>query len=98
MDYQVWTRDEYEEKYTKVDCGDLGAVKQEIDRAVRTGQKPILTVEVLYSMAIKIEDVGTEKPKLKVAGNKPKTIIEEEKKLEADKGKAKPGESPGAES
>ena len=33
MNYQVWTKDEYQDLYTKVDCGDLPAAKREIEKA-----------------------------------------------------------------
>lgn len=65
MNYQVWLKEEYEEVYRKVECGDLLAVKREIDKAVRAGQEPILTVEVPYTLGIKIEEVGAEKKTLK---------------------------------
>ncbi len=60
MDYQVWIKDEYEEKYTKVDCGDLSAAKREIDKAVRVGGEPILTVEVPYELSILTGEAGSE--------------------------------------
>lgn len=62
MDYQVWTKDEYVDTYTKVECGDLGAAKREIDQAYKRGLEPILTIVVPYSLAIKVEPVGAEKP------------------------------------
>lgn len=98
MDYQVWTKEEYGDNYTKVDCGDLPAVKRELDKAVRLGREPILTVEVPYSLAIKIEDVGTEKPAHKVVKKEPENKAKEESTSEAHQGKTGPGESPGAES
>lgn len=96
MDYQVWIKDEFGDTYTKVDCGDLGAAKREVDIAVRAGKEPILTVEVPYSLAIKVEAVGTEKPK-RVPNAQ--DFIEEgakEKKVETSKSKTKPGEDTGA--
>uniref|UniRef100_A0A6M3M233 Uncharacterized protein n=1 Tax=viral metagenome TaxID=1070528 RepID=A0A6M3M233_9ZZZZ len=60
MDYQVWIKEEFSENYTKVDCGDLPAAKREIDKAVRTGGEPILTVEVPYELSIKTGEVGSE--------------------------------------
>ena len=70
MDYQVWTKEEYGEMYTKVECGDMGAVRREIDKAVRAGQAPILTVEVPYELAIKISEVGSEVKKGKAKPDK----------------------------
>ena len=60
MDYQVWIKNEYDEGYTKVDCGDLAAARREIDVAVRAGGEPILTVEVPYELGIKVGEVGSE--------------------------------------
>lgn len=60
MDYQVWTKNEYDEQYTKVDCGDLPAAKREIDIAIRQGGEPILTVKVPYELNIKISEVVNE--------------------------------------
>ncbi len=98
MDYQVWIKQEFGEEYTKVDCGDLPAAKREVDKAVRAGAEPLLTVEVPYSLAIKIEAVGTEKPKHRGVKKEPESKIEEEPGSEANQGEAEPGESPGAES
>ena len=98
MDYQVWIKDEFGDTFTKVDCGDLVAAKREVDQAVRKGGEPILTVEVPYSLAIKVEAVGTEKPPRKVAVEKPETKVEEASKSEANQGKAEPGESTRAKS
>ena len=70
MDYQVWTRDEYQELYSKVDCGDMAAVKRELDKAVREGREPILTVEVPYELNIKISEVGSEVKKDKAKPDK----------------------------
>ena len=90
MDYQVWIKDEFGDTYTKVDCGDLAAAKREIDQAYKGGQEPILTVEVPYSLAIKVEDVGTEKPKRKVATKATETKAEEEPKRETAESKTQP--------
>lgn len=60
MDYQVWTKNEYGEEWTKVVCGDLTAVRREIDKAVRAGGEPMLTVEVPYELSIKVSEVGSE--------------------------------------
>ena len=60
MDYQVWTKAEYGEEWTRVVCGDLVAAKREIDKAVRAGGEPMLTVEVPYELNIKVSEVGSE--------------------------------------
>jgi len=65
MDYQVWIKDEFSDTYTKVDCGDLAAAKREIDKAVRVGGEPILTVEVPYELSIKTGEAGSEVKKSK---------------------------------
>lgn len=70
MDYQVWTKEEFGDNYTKVDCGDLAAVKREIDKAVRKGGEPILTVEVPYELSIKVSEVGSETVKSKAKRDK----------------------------
>lgn len=98
MDYQVWIKDEFGDTYTKVDCGDLAAARREIDKAVRVGGEPILTVEVPYSMSIKVEPVGTEKPKRKVGKKPTETEVKEEPEGEASEGEAEASEDPGTES
>lgn len=70
MDYQVWLKDEYGETYTKVDCGDLPAAKRELDKAVREGKDPILTIEVPYELNIKVSEVGSEVTKTKTKSDK----------------------------
>ena len=70
MDYQVWIKTDYEEQYTKVDCGDLPAAKRELDKAVRKGQEPILTLEVPYELSIKTGEAGSEVKKGKPKHNK----------------------------
>ena len=60
MEYQVWTKEEYGELYKKVDCGDITAVKRELDKAVRAGLEPLVTVEVPYELNIKLSEVGSE--------------------------------------
>ncbi len=87
MDYQVWTKDEFGDNYTKVDCGDLGAAKREIDTAYKAGKDPLLTVEVPYSLAIKVEPVGAEKPPHKETKAEETKRFEEEAKVEADQSK-----------
>ena len=87
MDYQVWIKDEYEDKYTKVDCGDLAAAKREIDKAYQAGVQPILTVEVPYSLAIKVEAVGTEKPHHRETKAETEKRLKEEAEREAAESK-----------
>ena len=98
MNYQVWSKDEFGESYNKTDCPDIVAASKAIDKVVRAGGEPILTVEVPYSLAIKIEAVGSEKPAPRVD---PRTKFKPEKedpKSEADQSEARSGESAGAKS
>lgn len=94
MDYQVWLKEDYQELYRKVECGDLGAAKRELDKAVRAGQEPILTVEVPYSLGIKVEEVGKEVPKKPKGKKEPETTVEEVAEGEATEDKAEPDPSP----
>ena len=87
MDYQVWSKDEFGDTYTKVDCGDLDAARREIDAAVRKGGEPILTIEVPYELNIKVSAVGTEALKLPKPKKEPETKREEAAGSEADQGK-----------
>ena len=98
MDYQVWIKDEFGDTYSKVDCGDLGAAKREVEAAVRKGGAPILTVEVPYSLVIKVEDVGTEKPKRRVETKQTEETEKEAAKSEADQSETGADQSTGAES
>lgn len=56
MDYQVWTKEEFGETWKRVDCGDKEAAMREIDKAVRSGQEPLLTVAIPYKLNIKLEE------------------------------------------
>lgn len=98
MDYQVWTKEEYADVWTKVDCGDLPAARREIDLAVRAGREPLLTVEVPYKLDIKISEVGAELPKWPKPKKKPETKVKEGTEDEAKEGETESGEGPGAES
>ena len=70
MDYQVWIEDEYAHTWSKVDCGDLEAAKREVDKAVRAGANPLLTVEVPYTLNIKVGEIGSETSKGKAKPGK----------------------------
>lgn len=83
MNYQVWTKDEYEEKWSKVDCGDLPAARREVDKAVRAGQEPLLTIEIPYELSIKVGEPGSEAPKPKKKGTISVEELKEETKVEA---------------
>jgi len=84
MDYQVWTKDEYE-GWSKVDCGDKEAATREIDKAVRLGRDPLLTISVPYNLSIKLEEEKAGQGlKPKSEKEKPGEIKNEESKSEAD--------------
>ena len=70
MDYQVWTKEDYSDNYTKVDCGDLPAAKREIEKVVKAGREPILTLEVPYEYNIKVGEAGSEVKKSKAKPDK----------------------------
>jgi hypothetical protein len=65
--YQVWTKDEYEEKWSKQDCESLEEARQAILLAIRGGEQPLLTQEVGYEMQLKIREgeVSPDKSKAK---------------------------------
>lgn len=94
MDYQVWLKEDYQELYRKVECGDLGAAKRELDKAVRAGQEPILTMEVPYELGIKVGEVGAEKPKRKKEPTLIEKAIEEVRPVENEEDKAEPDPGP----
>ena len=56
MNYQVWTKGDYE-GYQKKDCPDLEAVQAAILEAVKAGKEPLVTVEVPYEVNIEIKGV-----------------------------------------
>ena len=98
MNYQVWSKDEFGDTYNRVECEDIDTARRAIDKVVRTGGSPILTVEVPYSLAIKIEAVGSEKPAPRVD---PRTKFKPEKedpKSEADQSEAGSGDGSGVKS
>ena len=98
MDYQVWTKDEYGDIYTKVDCGDLAAARRELDKAVRAGREPILTQELPYELSIKVGEPGPGVSKARVEKQKAEKIEKEVTESEADQSEAEPDKGPGPES
>ena len=98
MDYQVWTKEEYEELYKLTVCGDLSAARRMIDTAVRAGLKPMLTVEVPYELSIKVGVVGQEAPKSKTKKAPAETIKEEVIESEVTEDQAESDQGTGAES
>lgn len=95
MEYQVWTKDEYQEQYTKVDCADLPAARLQIDKDVRAGREPMLTVQVPYEIGIKIGEVGAEVPKSRKKSSKAEEEKKEDEKVEAQESETEPDPSPG---
>lgn len=61
--YQVWTKEEYAEGWSKVDCGDLQAVQREILKAVKDGKDPLITMEIPFDISIKIKEAEIGKVK-----------------------------------
>ena len=70
MDYQVWIKDDYQDVYTKVDCGDIEAARREIETAIRAGKNPLLTNQVPYAVGITFEEGKIEATKDKAEPDK----------------------------
>ena len=97
MDYQVWTKAEYGDQWDREDCGDLGAAKRTILAASKEKKEVILTVEVPFSLELKVGEPGAEPktPKRKPA-KEPEETPEEEVESEADKDPAEQDQNPGS--
>ena len=104
MDYQVWTKDEYT-GWEKVDCGDAAAVQREIEKAIRAGLEPLVTVEVPYDLNIKLKEalIGEVKKSKPKPGEGPGAEGDSEVRRgdegaaeKVDKGSGDPGAGPGA--
>lgn len=97
MQYIVWIKDEYAETHTRRSCADLAAVKEEVERCVRTGCDPVVTVEVPYWVAISVGEVAdvkkTIQEKSAAAVIKPVKGV----KNEATQSETKSDSSPGTE-
>lgn len=98
MDYQIWTKQGYSETWERKDAGDEAALKRILEAEVKAGHDPVVTVEVPWELTLKIGKVGEEPPKPPRTPTALGKILKEGAKSEADKGKAGPGEDPGAES
>lgn len=83
MEYQIWIKDEFEEKYTKVDCGDMAAAKRELQKALLEGKDPLLTAAIPYDFSIKVDEskIGAA---LKVKGKKEPAEEVKEKETEVE--------------
>lgn len=101
MNYQLWTKNEYE-GWSKVDCEDVPAVHREIEKAIRAGKEPLVTMEVSYDINIKLKEVLNGEIKKSKAKPGESTIGESDRKVrrtdepaieELDKGSGDPGSS-----
>lgn len=79
MEYQVWTSD-YGEQYTKIECGDLGAVKREVLKAVMAGKEPLVTQSLSFNINVTV----TEGPAPTKKVPKKELLKPEEKEKEVD--------------
>lgn len=55
MNYQVWTKDEFE-GWKREDCADIQEVQKAIFKALTSGKDPLVTVEVPFDVNIKIKE------------------------------------------
>ena len=60
MDYTVWIKDEYEDKWLPHECGDAGAVKSKVLEAANQALTVRITVEVPFEIQLKIGEPGAE--------------------------------------
>jgi len=89
MEYQVWTRETYDERWDRENCGDLGAAKRAILIASKGGLIVELTVLVPFEVQLKVGEPGAEvkKPPAKLKKSPGETVIEEVES-EADQSKS----------
>jgi len=89
MDYQVWIKDQYGDSWSREDAGDAGSAKRLILAASKEGKEVVLTVEVPFSLELKVGEPGGEVKKRK-AGKEPaaEETQEEATKSEADQNQA----------
>jgi len=91
MNYQIWTKDEYTDNWTRKDAGDLGAAKRLLLEELKKGGDPILTTEVPFDLVLKLGEPGAEtkrKPVKKETATDEKA--EEETPSEVDQDKTEP--------
>ena len=55
MEYQVWTKDDYQ-AWVKKDCADMVAAQTDILTALKQGKEPLLTVSVPWGVEITIKE------------------------------------------
>jgi hypothetical protein len=55
MNYQVWTKDDYQ-NFVKKDCPDMAAAQANILAALKAGKEPLLTVAVPWGVEITIKE------------------------------------------
>jgi len=75
MDYQVWTQEYAGADWKRENVGDLPAAKRAVLAAAKEGKETILTVEVPFSIELKVGEPGaevrkTKTPKTPAAGDK----------------------------
>lgn len=96
MDYQIWIKEEFGDTWSRVDAGDLGAAKREILVASKAGKEAILTVEVPFSLELKVGEPGGETKKRRTTKEQPAEESQEEgAENEADKDPAEQDQNPG---
>ena len=83
MDYQVWTKDEFGDQWNRDECGDLGAAKRELIAALKTGKEATLTVEVPFSLELKVGEPGAER-KLKAKEKYRAGVKQPEEEVESE--------------
>jgi len=98
MNYQVWTKEEYSETWTKIDCGDVEAATRELLKAIRAGREPLLTQELPFSFNVLVgPEPEVEQVQVIQRVPSPKIKEKEEPKSEVTKSKAEPDKMAGGE-
>ena len=60
MNYTVWIKDEYDDKWAPHECGDVEAVKRVVLQAAKEAKEIRITVEVPFEVGIKVGEPGAE--------------------------------------
>ncbi len=88
MDYQIWTKEYEAGPWSREDAGDIEAAKRIILAASKEGKESILTVEVPFSLELKVGEPGGEVKKARTpAKEKTKEKPGEESQDETNKDK-----------
>lgn len=97
MDYQVWVKDQFGDTWGREDVGDLGAAKRSIMAAMKLGNDAVLTIEVPFSLELKVGEPGAEVKKKRTPGQRAADENREGAPVsEADQGEAEPYQDPGS--